>query len=254
MSDEDKKTSDSSIIEQSAKDDTTQLGEVIGDVNFVTEQFIKHPVLLYCVLFLTILGMSLVGWQITGIVGGKNDYLVYVGKAMCTVPEPGTDLLLTQLPIQLSALAKSLQNVVPTRIPPTTAPTINDLPTSTPTPPSPTGTWSGFTDQGNPISFEVGNSRLGQVVYNISSSYTFAAPCPIGKISFSTLDQELIGGGPTYYFRQISVQASNPETDVNVEGSFKSDFTNATGNVQLTTVEKNCPFVINVGWSATKQY
>ena len=76
------------MIKQESGDHTTQVGQVRGNVNFITRRLIKHPRLLYLVLLFAMLTLCVIIWRMAALLEVKNDYLVFTGKAICGIAEP----------------------------------------------------------------------------------------------------------------------------------------------------------------------
>jgi hypothetical protein len=119
------------------------------------------------------------------------------------------------------------------------------------------GLWRGATAQGESISFQVAPDAIGEAALNLSFSFVFDPPCPIGKVSFSSLDSAHIFGGPSYSFGFPGLTASNARASV--EGGFTSK-TDATGNIRVIDdrssserLDRRCEFRTIITWNAKKE-
>jgi hypothetical protein len=183
---------------------------------------------------------------------------------------PSLDVALSQTPTPTPTPRPQPTTVSPSIPVPNVA--SSQTPTPTPTPrPQPTtvspsipvpdpgifrGVWQGRTDQGGVISFQVVPTNLGESVINLSVSFQFDASCPIGQVSFSSLDDSHIWS-PGDSFRFLGLTQSN--ASASVEGAFTSRAV-ASGNLQVVDtrdpgarLNSQCPFQSVVGWRAEKQ-
>jgi Tol biopolymer transport system component len=132
---------------------------------------------------------------------------------------------------------------------------IPSAPTSgshTPTGDSHLGRWTGYTEQGKPIAFIVGESGLVEAVYNLSIFYAFDPSCPVGEVSFSSVGNSFISSGLSSSF-VFTIQASN--ATARIDGEFTSN-TSAGGTISvlpMTTSSSSCPLSGFTTWRANKQ-
>jgi hypothetical protein len=160
-------------------------------------------------------------------------------------------------------------NPTPTPSPndnPTPTPSPNDNPTPTPSPNDSStpkkqtgkfeGTWVGKTEQGYDISFQVVPSSNGESVINLLVSFNFENSCPIGRITFSSLQDAYIWE-PANSFKFLSL--TERSATAFVKGAFTSHLT-ASGKLEVVDTrdpsEKSnspCSFNNVVSWSASKQ-
>jgi len=149
---------------------------------------------------------------------------------------------------------------------PTPTPSSNDSPTPTPssndspTPKKQTGrfegTWVGKTEQGYDISFQVVPSPNGESVINLLVSFNFENSCPIGRITFSSLQDAYIWE-PANSFKLLSL--TERSATASVKGAFTSHLT-ASGKLEVVDtrnpserLNSPCSFNNVVSWSASKQ-
>ena len=132
--------------------------------------------------------------------------------------------------------------------------------TSSPKPIPETGTfngaWVGTTEQGSTISFQVVPSSNGESVVNFSTSFNFEASCPIGRVTFSSLDDAHIWE-PANSFRFNGLTERN--AFASVEAAFKSNRI-ASGKLQVVdnrepreSLDSPCSFINVISWSARRQ-
>jgi hypothetical protein len=138
------------------------------------------------------------------------------------------------------------------------------------------GSWTGVTDQGEAITFQVasdtpfgffpllfGERGISESAYNISTAVQFDPTCPIGRVSLSSTQSRISNGhifgypGPNYYFRVLNMQT--PNTTASISGEFTSSIT-AAGAIRVVDYRRDlqdrldhpCPFSMEIGWTATK--
>jgi hypothetical protein len=137
-------------------------------------------------------------------------------------------------------------------------------PTPTAVPPAPTlvppnpllGSWSGTTDQGEAITFQVEPDPVGFAVVNLSVSFQFESSCPIGKVTFTSLNAAHIFDPPGASFTFIGLE--EPGAAAFLQGGISG--TTASGILRVNDTrspeersKRNCAFNTTVKWSAKKQ-
>lgn len=196
---------------------------------------------------------------IAALMIGSYALQILVSSRSAVVP---TSVIVTPMPIPTRTLASiSSTIVVPTPVIVTSAPVIVTsvpVPTRTATPIRPMGftdSWSGATDQGETITFQVEPSPLGEAVVNLSVTFQFAPPCPIGNVTFQSIGDAHIFDGPGNSFLMLMQE---PDASATLRGAFTSPAT-ASGTLEVydtrDPLERNvepCPFRTLIEWAATK--
>jgi hypothetical protein len=155
--------------------------------------------------------------------------------------------------------------LVPTTVP-TRRPTATTIPvapanTATPVPPPPPvdpllGSWSGTTDQGEKITFEVEPDAVGFAAVNLSAPFQFEPSCPIGRVTFTSLNAAHIFGPPGLSFSFLGL--TEPQSRASLQGGISGS--TASGSLTVTDTRspeersaRNCAFSTTIKWTATKQ-
>ena len=179
-------------------------------------------------------------------------------------PEPTPTYTATAIPPPIVAVTAAPPGAPPAEIP---APVPPPVITPTPQPSGPhLGFWSGTTEQGLPIVFTVTSDDpfgpdspfvTDESVVELSVTFRFPEPCPIGEVTFRSLGSAFVFPPPDEAFHFL-----NLETDVagaDLDGAFRSP-TEVQGTLAVSDrreigaqFRQHCPLRTLITWSATKQ-